>query len=98
MAGVATRGDASNGDETDSAILTSPTPDRRITRSNKEKQADTTTFDGTNGTPGLEFSGGGEGQGTTLDEVAWLIANLKAIITQQSGIIESLRAEVIEIK
>jgi hypothetical protein len=71
---------------------------RRITRAYKRRRNDSTTFTGTNKTPVFEFSGGGEGRGTNLDEVAWLIANLKATVTQQSDIIESLRAELKEIK
>ena len=51
---------------------------------------DTVTFTATNKTPSFEFSGGGEGRGTNLDEVAWLIANLKETITQQSSIIENV--------
>jgi len=55
----------------------------------------TTTFTATNKTPSFEFSqfsSRGEGRGTNLDEVEWLIANLKENITQQSSIIENVRA------
>jgi hypothetical protein len=78
----------------------SPPPSelRRITRAYKRRRNDTTTFTGTNKTPSFEFTGGGEGRGTNLDEVAWLIANLKETITQQSSIIEDVRAELTEVK
>jgi regulator of replication initiation timing len=98
MAEVATRRNASNGDATDGTEPTSLSPTKRTTRLNSKKQADMTAVDGTNHTPGFEVSGGGEGRGTTLDEVARLIVNLKAIITQQSDTIESLRDEVKEMK
>src|SRR5438045_706933 len=75
-----------------------PSEFRRITRALKRRRGDNTSFTGTNKTPCFEFSGGGEGRGTNLDEVAWLIASLKATITQQSDIIEGLRAELKEIK
>ncbi len=71
---------------------------RRITRAYKRRRNDTTLFTGTNKTPSFEFSGGGEGRGTNLDEVAWLIASLKATVTQQNDIIEGLRAKLKEIK
>ena len=45
----------------------------------------------------FEFSGG-EGKGTNLDEIAWLIANLKETITQQSRVIEELKASQQELK
>jgi hypothetical protein len=41
---------------------------------------DTTRFTGTNKTPSSEFSSGGEGRDTNLNEVAWLIANQKETI------------------
>jgi septal ring factor EnvC (AmiA/AmiB activator) len=71
---------------------------RRITRGYKRRRNDTTTFTVTNKIPSFEFSSGGEGRGTKLDEIAWLIAGLKARVTQQSDIIESLRTELKEIK
>ena len=58
---------------------------------------ETVTFTGTNRTPSFEFSGG-EGRGTNLDEVAWLIANLKEIIAQQSNTIESVKSELAEVR
>jgi hypothetical protein len=45
----------------------------------------------------FKFSGG-EGKGTNLDEIAWLIANLKETITQQSRVIEELKASQQELK
>jgi hypothetical protein len=72
-------------------------PNKKTIWSTKKKQANMTTPYGTNGTPCCELSGR-EGQETTLDKVAQLIANLQMIITQQSDIIKNLRAEVIEIK
>jgi hypothetical protein len=45
-----------------------------------------------------ETSRGGEGQGTNLDEIARLIASLKATVTQQNDVIEGLRTELKEIK
>jgi regulator of replication initiation timing len=78
---------------------------RRFTRGYKRQRNDNTTFTGTKGTPRFEFSGGGEGNGTKLDELAWLIANLKETITQQTNIIEkqsntieTLRADLAGIK
>jgi hypothetical protein len=71
---------------------------RRITRGFKRRKNDTITFTGANETPSFEFSGGGEGRGTNLDEIAWLIANLKETITQQSQVIETLRKEQAELK
>lgn len=68
---------------------------RRITRSSKRK-TDVTTFTGSN--KALSFSGGGEGNGTNLDEIAWLIANLKETTTQQSRVIEELKASQQELK
>jgi hypothetical protein len=50
-----------------------PSEFRRITRAFKRRRDDTTTFTGTNRTPSFEFSGGGEGRGTNLDELAWLV-------------------------
>jgi hypothetical protein len=52
----------------------------------------------TNKTPSFELSGGGEGRGTNLDEVAWLIASLKATITQQNDTIQNVRTDLAEIK
>src|SRR5438045_5208897 len=75
-----------------------PSEFRRITRALKRRRGDNTSFTGTNKTPCFEFSGGGEGRGMNLDEVAWLIASLKVTITQQSNIIKGLRAELKEIK
>ena len=75
-----------------------PSEFRRITRALKRRRGNNTSFTGTNKTPCFKFSGGGEGRGTNLDEVVWLIASLKATITQQSDIIEGLRAELKEIK
>ncbi|KAF4625102.1 hypothetical protein G7Y89_g13070 [Cudoniella acicularis] len=61
----------------------SPPPSelRRITRGYKRRKNDAITFAGANETPSFEFSGGGEGRGTGLDEIAWLVANLKETIT-----------------
>src|SRR5436190_9498799 len=75
-----------------------PSEVRRITRAIKRRRGDNTSFTGTNKSSCLEFSGGGEGRGMNLDEVAWLIASLKATITQQSDIIEGLRTKLKEIK
>jgi hypothetical protein len=47
----------------------------QITRGYKRRKIDTTTFTGANKTLSFEFSGGGEGRGTNLDEIALLIAN-----------------------
>lgn len=79
---------------------TSPPPSefRRITRGYKRRKNDTITFAGANETPSFEFSGGGEGRGTVLDEIAWLVANLKETITQQSQVIETLTKEQAEFK
>src|SRR5438045_1367463 len=43
-------------------------------------------------------SRGGKEQGTNVDEIAQLIANLKATVMQQSDIIKGLRTELKEIK
>ena len=67
---------------------------RRITRSSKRK-TDVTTFTGSNK---ALSSPGGKGKGTNLDEIAWLIANLKETITQQSRVIEELKASQQELK
>jgi hypothetical protein len=76
-----------------------PPPElRRITKAYKRRRNDTTTFTGTNKTPSFEFSGEGEGRGTSLDKVALLIANLKETIIQQSNVIESVRADLSENK
>jgi zinc knuckle protein len=69
-----------------------------MTRALKRKKNDTTTFSGTKTVPNFEFLGGGEGKGTNLDEIAWLIANLKETVTQQNSIIQSLKTELSEIK
>jgi hypothetical protein len=76
----------------------SPPEFRRITRMYKRRRNETVTFAGSNNIPSFQFAGGGEGRGTNLDELAWLIANLKETITQQNNIIENIRAEVSEIK
>jgi len=56
-------------------------------------------FTGTNKTVSFEFTGGGEGRGTNIDEVAWLIASLKAtIIHSRVKIIKALRVEQAELK
>ena len=82
-----------------------PSEFRRLTRAYKRQRNDNTTFTGTKETPRFEFSGGGEGRGTKLDELAWLIANLKetiaqqtSIIEKQSGTIEHLRTDLADIK
>jgi septal ring factor EnvC (AmiA/AmiB activator) len=62
------------------------------------KRNDITIFTETIKTLSPEFSGGWEGRGTNLDEVAWLIANLKETITQQNNIIQSVKADLTEIK
>lgn len=82
-----------------------PSEFRRVTRGHKRQRNDNTTFTGTKETPRFEFSGGGEGRGTNLDELAWLTANLKetirqqtSIIEKQSNTIENVRADLAEIK
>jgi hypothetical protein len=68
----------------------SSTVDRRITRA--RKGIEEATFSEANKTPNFEFSGGGgEGRETNLDEIAWLVANLKETITQQTHIVEDLK-------
>jgi hypothetical protein len=68
MAGVVTRANASTRDATDETLLSSlPKKTAQLT---KKKQANMTTLNGTNSTPGFELLLGGEGQGTTLDKVA----------------------------
>jgi hypothetical protein len=82
-----------------------PSEFRRFTRGYKRQRNDNTTFTGTKETPRFEFAGGGEGRGTNLDELAWLTANLKETIRQQTSIIEkqsntveNVRADLAEIK
>lgn len=91
---------SSLGDASSSAQQGLPPPLelRRITRGYKRRRNDTTIFTGSNKTFSFEFSGRGEGRGTNLDKVAWLIANLKETVTQQNDIIKSLRTELKEIK
>lgn len=64
---------------------------RRVTRGLKRRRGNTATFTGTNKTPSFDFSGGGKERGTNLDEIAWLIANLKETITQQNETIETVK-------
>jgi len=44
----------------------------------------TVRFTGTNKTPSCEFSSGGEGRDTNLNEVAWLIANQEETINNHT--------------
>ena len=71
---------------------------RRVTRSLKRRRNDITTFTGTKKTPSFEFTGGGEGRGTNLDEVAWLVANLKETISQQNDIIQHVKTNLAELQ
>ncbi|KAG4431212.1 hypothetical protein IFR05_013309 [Cadophora sp. M221] len=75
-----------------------PSEFRRITRGYKRRKNDIVTFTGANETPSFEFSGGGEGRGANLDEIAWLVANLKETVIQQSQVIETLQKEQAEFK
>src|SRR5438876_12385314 len=101
MAGPMACADASDADASITAADTTPTPpataNKRTTQANKKKPADKVTPTGTDIILSFEFSGEGEGQGMYL-EIAGLIVNLKTTITQQSSIIENLRAELKEIK
>jgi hypothetical protein len=76
-----------------------PNPEfRRITTAYKRQRNGTASFTEANRAPSFEFSGGGEERGTNLDEVAWLIANLKETIIQQNNIIENVKTDLTEIK
>jgi cell division septum initiation protein DivIVA len=95
MAGLANgAAEGSPGDSQGTVLVTpqqgTPPPSefRRVTRGYKRQRNDNTISTETKETPRFEFSGGGEGRGTKLDELAWLIANLKETITQQTSIIE----------
>jgi uncharacterized coiled-coil protein SlyX len=70
----------------------------RITKSRKRQRKESVTFTGTSKIPTFEFSGGGEGRATNLDEIAWLIANLKETISQQNRTIETVRTGLTEVK
>jgi hypothetical protein len=71
---------------------------RRITRGYTKRKNDIVTFTEANETTSFEFSGGGKERGTNLDEIAWLVANLKKTILQQSQVIKTLRKEQTEFK
>jgi hypothetical protein len=57
-----------------------------------------TAFTGTSETPVLEFLSGGKRGATGLDTLTRLVTTLKDIITQQNNVIDTVRANLTEIK
>jgi hypothetical protein len=75
-----------------------PNKTRRTIPTRKRARKNTETTNNGEQTSNLEFTAGNGSKGTWLEEVAWLIAELKEILTAQTKVIESLRAGQEELK
>ncbi|OAT11902.1 zinc knuckle domain-containing protein [Blastomyces gilchristii SLH14081] len=64
----------------------------------KRKKTDAFTAVQLNGTPNIEFTGNSDGHPNKLDEIAWLITELKGIIAQQGQAVETLKTCCEELK
>ncbi|QSS62359.1 hypothetical protein I7I51_04537 [Histoplasma capsulatum] len=64
----------------------------------KRRKADSLTAVQLNGTPSIEFTGNSDGRPNKLDEIAWLVTELKGIIAQQGQAVETLKTCCEELK
>ena len=71
---------------------------RKIIPARKRARKDTDSNGDTNHTGAFEFTGRDGGKGTWMEEVAWLIAELKSTISTQTKAIEALKTGQEELK
>jgi len=71
---------------------------RKIIPARKRARKDTDSNGDTNQTGAFEFTGRDGGRGTWIEEVAWLIAELKSTISTQTQAIEALKTGQEELK
>ncbi|OJD25756.1 hypothetical protein ACJ73_02880 [Blastomyces percursus] len=64
----------------------------------KRRKTDSLTAVQLNGTPSIEFTGNSDGRPNKLDEIAWLVTELKGIIAQQGQAVETLKTCCEELK
>ncbi|OJD23632.1 hypothetical protein ACJ73_05010 [Blastomyces percursus] len=64
----------------------------------KRKKTDSLTAVQLNGTPNIEFTGNSDGRPNKLDEIPWLVTELKGIIAQQGQAVETLKTCCEELK
>lgn len=100
MAGPAAGADLGVADKSSDSMVSLSHPAQqaikngnRIIQSCKRAKKETVEFSATNTISHFEFTAGGKGNSTKLNELIWFIANLKDIIIKQSQVIKVLKAE-----